>query len=235
MFTISPSLYSADLLDLREVIGKLKGFEHLHLDIDDGNFVRGISFGMEVVKGVAECTEIPLDAHLEVLNPMEYVEPLCEAGVEMICAHVESLDFPSLFLGSVHQYGKKAGLALNVKTPIEFIEPYVDRIEQLILVSCEADAEGLKFQTGVLKKISKEDFYNAVDAISKARKILGKNTRIWVDGGINEDNLKDVIVAGADGVVIGRAVFGSNNPSESYARLLALGRQYEKEVIKNEI
>ena len=87
MFTISPSLYSADLLDLREVIGKLKGFEHLHLDIDDGNFVRGISFGMEVVKGVAECTEIPLDAHLEVLNPMEYVEPLCEAGVEMICAH----------------------------------------------------------------------------------------------------------------------------------------------------
>ena len=80
MFTISPSLYSADLLDLREVIGKLKGFEHLHLDIDDGNFVRGISFGMEVVKGVAECTEIPLDAHLEVLNPMEYVEPLCEAG-----------------------------------------------------------------------------------------------------------------------------------------------------------
>lgn len=121
MFTISPSLYSADLLDLREVIGKLKGFEHLHLDIDDGNFVRGISFGMEVVKGVAECTEIPLDAHLEVLNPMEYVEPLCEAGVEMICAHVESLDFPSLFLGSVHQYGKKAGLALNVKTPIEFI------------------------------------------------------------------------------------------------------------------
>ena len=153
MFTISPSLYSADLLDLREVIGKLKGCEHLHLDIDDGNFVRGISFGMEVVKGVAECTEIPLDAHLEVLNPMEYVEPLCEAGVEMICAHVESLDFPSLFLGSVHQYGKKAGLALNVKTPIEFIEPYVDRIEQLILVSCEADAEGLKFQTGVLKKI----------------------------------------------------------------------------------
>lgn len=115
MFTISPSLYSADLLDLREVIGKLKGFEHLHLDIDDGKFVRGISFGMEVVKGVAECTEIPLDAHLEVLNPMEYVEPLCEAGVEMICAHVESLDFPSLFLGSVHQYGKKAGLALNVK------------------------------------------------------------------------------------------------------------------------
>ncbi|MDY3057407.1 MAG: ribulose-phosphate 3-epimerase [Mediterraneibacter faecis] len=223
MFTISPSLYSADLLDLREVIGELKGFEHLHLDIDDGNFVRGISFGMEVVKGVAECTEIPLDAHLEVLNPMEYVEPLCEAGVEMICAHVESLDFPSLFLGSVHQYGKKAGLALNVKTPIEFIEPYVDRIEQLILVSCEADAEGLKFQTGVLKKIS------------KARKILGKNTRIWVDGGINEDNLKDVIVAGADGVVIGRAVFGSNNPSESYARLLALGRKYEKGVIKNEI
>ena len=92
------------------------------------------------------------------------------------------------------------------------------------MVSCEADAEGLKFQTGVLKKNSKSK-----------KDIRGKNTRIWVDGGINEDNLKDVIVAGADGVVIGRAVFGSNNPSESYARLLALGRKYEKGVIKNEI
>lgn len=115
MFTISPSLYSADLLDLREVIGKLKGFEHLHLDIDDGNFVRGISFGMEVVKGVAECTEIPLDAHLEVLNPMEYVEPLCEAGVEMICAHVESLDFPSLFLGMCTSVWKKSRACIECK------------------------------------------------------------------------------------------------------------------------
>ena len=97
MFTVSPSLYSADLLNLREIIRSLRGFEHLHLDIDDGNFVRGISFGMDLINKIPECTDIPLDAHLEVLNPMDYVKPLCEVGVEMICAHVEALEFPSYF------------------------------------------------------------------------------------------------------------------------------------------
>lgn len=217
MFTISPSLYSADLLNLRAVVQQLEGFEHLHLDVDDGNFVRGISFGMRIIDKIAECTDIPLDAHLEVSNPMDYVKPLCEAGVEMICAHVEVLDFPSLFLSSVHQYGKKAGLALNIKTPVSFIEPYVDQMEQLIIVSCEADVDGLPFRKGVLKKIR------------EARQIFGDGTKIWVDGGVNENNLKSMIEAGVDGAVVGRAVFGKLNPSEAYADLLKSGRKYEKE------
>lgn len=217
MFTISPSLYSADLLNLRQVLKSLKGFEHLHLDVDDGNFVRGISFGMDIINGVAKCTDIPLDAHLEVLNPMEYVKPLAEAGVEMICAHVEALEFPSLFLSSVHQYGRKAGLALNIKTPAVFLEPYADQLEQVILVSCEADVDGLPFRKGVLKKIS------------DARAMLSENTKIWVDGGINETNLKSIIDAGADGCVVGRAVFGARDPEAAYAHLLSLGRKYEKE------
>ena len=75
MFTISPSLYSADLLDLGTVVRSLQGFEHLHLDIDDGNFVRGISFGMDLVAPLSKITDIPLDAHLEVLHPMDYVAP----------------------------------------------------------------------------------------------------------------------------------------------------------------
>lgn len=217
MFTISPSLYSADLLDIRQVLKSLEGFEHLHLDVDDGNFVRGISFGMDIIEGTAKCTDIPLDAHLEVLNPMDYVKPLAEAGIELICAHVEALDFPSLFLSSVHQYGKKAGLALNVKTPVAFIEPYADQLDQLILVSCEADADGLQFRKGVLKKIS------------DARLVLREQTQIWADGGINEANLQSVVAAGADGAVLGRAVFGTQNPTEAYARLLEMGRNYEKE------
>ncbi len=223
MFTVSPSLYSADLLNLREIIRSLRGFEHLHLDIDDGNFVRGISFGMDLINKIPECTDIPLDAHLEVLNPMDYVKPLCEVGVEMICAHVEALEFPSLFLSSVHQYGKKAGLALNIKTPVFYVEPYADQIEQLIIVSCEADVEGLPFRPGVLKKIE------------TARRILGEHVKVWVDGGVNEVNLKSVIEAGADGIVVGRAVFGKNDPSNAYAHLLELGRRYERECRKNAI
>jgi len=217
MFTISPSIYSADLLDLRHVLQTLDGFEHLHLDVDDGNFVRGISFGMDIIDGIAEGTDIPLDAHLEVLNPMDYVKPLAEAGVEIICAHVEVLEFPGLFLSTVHQYGKKAGLALNIKTPVAYIEPYADQLEQIILVSCEADVNGLLFRKGMLKKVS------------DARAFFGKDVPIWVDGGVNETNLKNVIDAGADGVVLGRAVFGAEDPVAAYARLLDMGRQFEKE------
>jgi ribulose-phosphate 3-epimerase len=223
MFTISPSLYSADLLNLRQVLQGLTGFEHLHLDVDDGNFVRGISFGIDTIQGVAKTTDIPLDAHLEVLKPMDYVEDLVCAGVELICAHVEALDFPSLFLSKVHQHGKKAGLALNVKTPVSFLEPYADQLDQVIIVSCEADAEGLQFRPGVLKKIE------------AARAFLKAGSLIWVDGGVNERNLKSVIDAGADGVVLGRAIFGEPDPVKAYLYLLELGRGYEKERDKREI
>ena len=222
MFTISPSLYSADLLNLRQVLQGLTGFEHLHLDVDDGNFVRGISFGMDTIQGVAEATDIPLDAHLEVLNPMDYVDPLVCAGVEMICAHVEALDFPSLFLSKVHRYGKRTGLALNVKTPVSFLEPYADQLDQVIIVSCEADVDGLQFRPGVLKKIA------------DLRAFLRADTLIWVDGGVNEDNLKSVVDAGADGVVLGRAIFGDPDPVKAYARLLELGRSAE-EINKSKI
>lgn len=217
MFTISPSLYSADLLNIRGVLQGLKGFEHLHLDIDDGNFVRGISFGMDIVEPVAKTTDIPLDAHLEVLNPMDYVIPLCEAGVEQIVAHVEALPFPSLFLSTVHKMGKKAGLALNIKTPVAVLEPYIDQLDCVFIVSVEADVEGLPFRPGVLKKIR------------DARAMLPKDITIWVDGGVNEGNLKAVIDAGADAIVQGRAVFKAADPNEAYQRLLALGRKYEQE------
>ena len=217
MFTISPSLYSADLLNLRGVLAGLQGFEHLHLDIDDGNFVRGISFGMDIVEPVARATNIPLDAHLEVLNPMDYVQPLCDAGVQQIVAHVEALPYPSLFLSAVHKNGKKAGLALNIKTPVSVLEPYIDQLDCIIIVSVEADMDGLPFRSGVLKKIR------------DARAMLPKDITIWVDGGVNEGNLKEVIDAGADAIVQGRAVFKAEDPNEAYRRLLALGRQYEKE------
>ncbi len=223
MFTISPSVYSADLMNLRQVLSSLQGFEHLHLDVDDGNFVRGISFGMDVIQGIARCTDIPLDAHLEVLNPMDYVDPLCESGVETICAHIEVLDYPSLFLNRVHGYGCRAGLALNIKTPAVFLEPYAQYLDQVIVVSCEMDDNGLKFSDGILKKIY------------EIRKMLGNRVNIWADGGVNIDCLKHVIAAGADGVVIGRAVFGEKDPSEAYRRLLEAGRIYEKECERNDV
>ncbi len=215
MFTISPSIYSADIMNLKESIQGLEGFEHLHIDIDDGNFVRGISFGMDVVNGVCACTDIPVDVHLEVLNPMDYADKLCDSGIAMATAHVEQLAFPSLFLSTLHKAGKKAGLALNIKTPASFLEPYADQLDLVIVVSVEADADGLIFRKGVLNKIR------------ELRRILKPETFIWVDGGIDRDNLKDVVEAGADGVVIGRAVFKAEDPNKAYKEFLEAGRRYE--------
>ena len=215
MFTVSPSIYSADLLDLKTVLDGAKGFEHLHLDIDDGNFVKGISFGTETVRRIASYTDIPLDVHLEVMNPLDYVDELTASGVRLIFAHIEVLPYPSLFLSRVRNAGCKAGLSLNLKTPAEAIEPYIDQLDHLLFVSTEADDDGLIFRKSVLNKVK------------KARKLLPESVPIWVDGGINEDNLKDVVDAGADGVVIGRAVFGTENYQKAYDHFLRSGRSYE--------
>lgn len=222
MFTISPSIYSADLLDLKNVLKSLKGFEHLHLDVDDGNFVSGISFGTDTIKRISEECDIPLDAHLEVLNPLNYVDELCTIpGMERICAHVEALEFPSAFLSKVKKYDVMAGLSLNIKTPVSFIEPYKDQLDYILFVSVESDSDGLPFRKGILPKVE------------AARKYFGDNIDIWVDGGLNETNLKSVIDAGANAVVIGRGVFGAKDVNARYSELLALGRKYERE--KNEI
>ena len=215
MFTVSPSIYSADLMDLRNVLKKSKDFEHLHLDIDDGHFVRGISFGMDMVEQICQCTDVELDAHLEVNNPMDYVEALCLSKVAMISAHIETLNYPSLFFSTVHKYNKKASIALNLKTPLTYIKPYLDQIDHLLLVSVETDVEGLPFRKSVLEKIT------------EARQMLGDRIPIWVDGGINDSNLEEVVRAGADGVVIGRAVFKADDFKKAYDHFLSIGRTYE--------
>lgn len=216
MFIISPSLYSGNLFNLEKQLAQLDGMQNLHLDIDDGNFVRGISFGMDLVKAIAEHTAIPLDVHLEVLNPMDYVDDLCACGIGRMCAHVEVLPYPSKFLSRVHQAGKKAGLALNLKTPVDFVAPYADQLDYILFVSVEADYDGLPFRRGVLEKIK------------SARRILPDSVEIWVDGGINETNLPSVIESGADAVVLGRSVFHAEQPLKEYHRLLEFANRIQK-------
>ncbi len=218
MFTVSPSIYSADMLDLKTVLDKARDFEHIHLDIDDGNFVRGISFGTDLAEQIASYTRVPLDAHLEVMNPLDYVEALAKADIQLITAHIEVLNYPSMFISMVHGYGKKAGLALNLRTPVSFIEPYADQIDHLLFVSVESDTEGLPFRRSVLKKVR------------EARRLFGDDLPVWVDGGVNDSNLRDIIEAGASGVVIGRAVFKADDFKKAYDHFIETGRRYENEM-----
>lgn len=217
MFIVSPSIYSADLLRLADVLDSVSTIENLHIDIDDGNFVRGISFGADMVCAIASHTSIPLDVHLEVINPCDYVDALCQTGIHRLCAHIEALPYPSLFLSDVKRRGVKAGLSLNLKTPVQVLQPYANDVDHVLLVSVEADHEGLPFRAGVLEKIA------------DARRLLPKETAIWVDGGINDTNLRDVVLAGADAVVIGRAVFDQPDPAEAWKYYRDRGEAYRLE------
>jgi len=217
MFIVSPSIYSADFLHLANELDSLAGISNLHLDIDDGNFVRGISFGMKIAEQIAAHISIPLDAHLEVLNPLVYVEPLLTAGIKQICAHIEQLPYPHLFLSAVRQAGGLAGLSLNLKTPVKLLEPYAQDVDFVLFVSVEADHDGLPFRPAVLKKIE------------EARSFLPRQTPIWVDGGINLENLPLVIKAGADAVVMGRAIFENPNPKSAWQHYRSLGESLWQE------
>ena len=217
MFIVSPSIYSADLLRLADVLDSVSTIENLHIDIDDGNFVRGISFGTDMVRAIASHTTIPLDVHLEVLNPCDYVDALCQTGIRRLCAHIEALPYPSLFLSDVKRRSVKAGLSLNLKTPVQVLQPYANDVDHVLLVSVEADHEGLHFRPGVLEKIA------------EARRLLPKETTIWVDGGINDTNLRDVVLAGADAVVIGRAVFDKPAPAAAWKYYRDRGEAYRLE------
>ena len=217
MFIVTPSIYAADLLDMKNVLAKCGDFAHLHADIDDGNFVRGISFGMDYLRGVAAHTSVPLDVHLEVCNPMEYLKPLADIGVTRVAAHVEALAYPALFLSTARNLGMKAGLAVNIKTPAAAILPYADQLDELIVLTVEADDEGLKFRPGALEKIA------------EVRGRMKPDAWILADGGVSESNLEQVVRAGANGIVAGRAVFGDPDPAAACRRLLELGERLQKE------
>ena len=218
MFEISPSLSAGSLLNLGEVLAQTRDLPHIHLDVDDGNFVHEITFGMDTVRTVVENTPVPVDVHLEVLNPLDYVKPLLDIGVAAACAHVEALRYPSEFLSALKAGGcPKRGLAINLATPVDVLAAYADQIDYAIFVSVEADCEGLPFRPMTL------------DKVRRAREILPADVELWVDGGVNEGNLRDVVMAGADACVMGRAVFGADDPIAAYGRLAALGEAFRKE------
>ena len=219
MFKLSPSLSAGSQLNLKATLDACAGLTNLHLDVDDGNFVKDISFGMDTVRVVCENTPVPVDVHLEVLNPLAYVDELCEIGVDAACAHVEALPYPSAWLSGCRRGGiRKVGLALNLVTPTEVLESYVDQLDYVLFVSVERDSDGIVFRPHVC------------DRVRKARAFLGDDVEIWVDGGINEGNLEQVVRAGADGIVVGRAVMAAPDPIAAAGRLVALAEGYREEM-----
>lgn len=201
-----PSMASANQLNLKKSIDSLGRIKKIHFDIEDGNFIDNITFGLRTVRDVLNYTNREADAHLMVTTPGRYIDDLMALGVKAIAVHVESGIFPAAHLHRIRRLGGRAGLALNFMAPVSLLLPYLQDIDYVLLMTSEPDGRGQVFNPWSLEKIA------------EARRLLPAHISIVVDGGITEEWLPKVVAAGADTVILGRTLW-VENPEAQYARL----------------
>lgn len=214
MIRLMPSLASADPLDLKGAIESVPEAELLHMDIEDGNFIPNITFGLRTVEAVS--SRYPsrhMDIHLMVSDPEAYLEDLLKTRVERIAFQVEAAPYPAALLSRIRKGGARAGLAFNFQMPVELAEIYADQLDYVLIMTSEPDGAGQAFNPWTLSKIA------------RARALLPERIGITVDGGVSPERLPQVVRAGADTVALGRAVWEAEKPGTRYRELTALANE----------
>ena len=148
-----PSMASANQLNLQKSLDSLGKIKRIHFDIEDGNFIDNITFGLRTVRDVLNYTDRQADAHLMVTNPGQYIDDLLALGVKSIAVHVESGIFPAAHLHRIRQQGGRAGLALNFMAPLSTLPPYIKDVDYVLLMTSEPDGRGQQFNPGHWKKL----------------------------------------------------------------------------------
>lgn len=208
MFRIIPSLTSGSYALLGENARRLQDIGYLHLDVEDGHFSPGISFGTDAIRDVAPYTSAELDAHLMVTQPDAYIHALADCGVGRIAVQAEACPYPSRQLNTLRKLGVKAGLALNYKTDVRILENYVDLLDYVLLWTNESDCSTLAFKP------------HSYERIRRARDIVGDAVEVWADGGVRKEIIRAVRAAGADVAIMGRAFFEAADPLAWHRELM---------------
>lgn len=209
---VAPSILSADFLNLGRDVEMVNDSEAglIHLDVMDGVFVPNISFGFPVIKSISKIARKPLDVHLMIVEPQKYISQVRDCGAEYMNVHVEACTHLHRTVEAIRAAGMKPAVTLNPATPVSLLEDIIGDLDMVLLMSVNPGFGGQKFINHVLLKIV------------RLRKLIsesGSDALIEVDGGINIDTVPLVADAGADIVVAGSAVFGSDDPRETIARL----------------
>lgn len=213
MFEIAPSILSADFSKLGEEIRAIEagGATVLHFDVMDGRFVPNITVGLPVLKSVRKVTKMTIDAHLMIVEPGNYAAQFVKAGADMVSVHIEADNHIQRTLTSIREAGGKAGIAINPGTPLTSLEEALPYADFILLMSVNPGFGGQKFIPTMIEKLR------------KLRSMIengGYNVKIEIDGGIDQDNIGQIVESGAEIIVAGSAVFGSGKPTESVRRLI---------------
>jgi ribulose-phosphate 3-epimerase len=212
---IAPSILAADFANLQKEVEMLNQSEadFIHIDIMDGVFVPNISFGIPVTAAIAKHAKKPLDVHLMIINPDQYLEPFRDAGAAVISVHYEACTHLHRTIQAIKATGAKAGVAINPHTSVELLSELIQDIDLVCVMSVNPGFGGQKF------------IENTYDKVSRLKElILRKNaaTQIEIDGGVNAANAGKLILAGADVLVAGSFVFSSSDPIETISKLKGL-------------
>lgn len=210
---ISPSLLSSDFLNLGRDVQMLNESEAewLHLDVMDGRFVPNISFGLPIIQAVRSCTDKICDVHLMIEEPEKYIAAFKDAGADVLSLHYEATRHLHRAMQMIRDLNMKAGVVLNPSTPVELLQDILPYIDLVLLMSVNPGFGGQKFIHQTLKKT--ERLRGMIDE-------GGYSALIEVDGGVNGETAPLLFQAGADVLVAGSYVFGSNDPKATISSLL---------------